>query len=38
VPLQRPAGGFAAGLMAFEFPRRPLPLVLTTGVRVIGST
>jgi PhoPQ-activated pathogenicity-related protein len=38
VPLPRPAAGFAAGLMAFEFPRRPLPLVLTTGVRVIGST
>jgi PhoPQ-activated pathogenicity-related protein len=38
LPLPKPAAGFAAGLIALEFPRRPLPLVLTTGVRVRGAT
>jgi PhoPQ-activated pathogenicity-related protein len=34
--LPKPAAGFAAGMIALEFPRRPLPLVLTTGVKVVG--
>ena len=36
LPLERPATGFAAALLALEFARRPLPLVLTTGVAVVG--
>lgn len=36
LPLAKPVSGFAAGLIALEFPRRPLPLVLTTGVKVLG--
>jgi PhoPQ-activated pathogenicity-related protein len=35
--LPKPDTGFAAGLIALEFPRQPLPLVLTTGVRVVGA-
>ncbi len=35
--LPRPAAGFAAGLIALEFPRRPLPLVLSTEVKVVGA-
>lgn len=35
--IRRPAAGFAAGLIEFHVPRRPLPLLLTTGVRVVGG-
>jgi PhoPQ-activated pathogenicity-related protein len=36
--LEKPAAGFAAGLIELRFARRPLPLVLTTGVQVVGAT
>ncbi len=35
--VDRPASGFAAGLVELHYPRSPLPLMLTTGVRVIGG-
>jgi len=35
--LPRPARGYAAGLIELRFPRQPLPLVLTSGVRVVGG-
>jgi PhoPQ-activated pathogenicity-related protein len=38
LPLERPAEGFAAGMLEFHFDRRPLPLVLTSGVQVVGRT
>ncbi len=37
LPLPRPAAGFAAGLIALEFPRRSLPLLLSTGVAVVSA-
>ncbi|MFM8415165.1 MAG: PhoPQ-activated protein PqaA family protein, partial [Planctomycetota bacterium] len=37
LPLARPESGFVAGLIELEVPRRPLPLVLTTGVRIFGG-
>lgn len=37
LPLAKPAAGFTAGLIAFEFPRQTVPLVLTTGVKVVGA-
>lgn len=37
LPIGRPAAGFAAGFVELHFPRRPLPLMLTTGVRVVAS-
>ncbi len=36
--LSRPANGFAAGLIELEFDRVPVPLVLTTGVKVLAAT
>ncbi len=33
----RPATGYAAGLIELHFPRQPLPLMLSTGVRVVGG-
>jgi PhoPQ-activated pathogenicity-related protein len=36
--LDRPAEGFVAGLIELEFPRRTLPLALTTGVAVVGRS
>jgi PhoPQ-activated pathogenicity-related protein len=36
--LEKPAAGFVAGLIELRFARRPLPLVLTTGVQVVGAT
>jgi PhoPQ-activated pathogenicity-related protein len=33
--VDRPAAGFAAGLVELHYPRRPLPLMLTTGVRLV---
>jgi PhoPQ-activated pathogenicity-related protein len=38
LPLEKPAAGFAAGLIELHFPRKPLPLMLTTGVQVVGAT
>lgn len=35
--VEKPTSGFAAGLIGLSFARRPLPLVLTTGVAVVGS-
>jgi PhoPQ-activated pathogenicity-related protein len=37
VAVNQPAAGFAACLVELHFPRRPLPLVLTSGVRVVGA-
>lgn len=37
LPLAPPASGFAAGLIELRFPRKPLPLALTTGVKVVGA-
>lgn len=36
--LSRPANGFAAGLIELEFDRAPVPLVLTTGVKVLAAS
>lgn len=33
----RPAAGYVAGLIELHFPRQPLPLMLSTGVRVVGG-
>jgi PhoPQ-activated pathogenicity-related protein len=33
----RPTSGCAAGLVELHFARQPLPLMLTTGVRVVGG-
>jgi PhoPQ-activated pathogenicity-related protein len=38
LPLELPATGYAAGLIELRFAREPLPLVLTTGVQVVGAT
>jgi PhoPQ-activated pathogenicity-related protein len=38
VPIGRPAEDFAAGLVELEFAREPVPLVLTSGVKVLGAT
>ena len=35
--LPQPAAGFAAGLIELRFPREPIPLMLTTGVKVVSS-
>ncbi|MFM7244822.1 MAG: PhoPQ-activated pathogenicity-related family protein [Planctomycetaceae bacterium] len=35
--LPTPQDGFAAGLVELEFARDPVPLVLTSGVRVVSS-
>lgn len=37
VPIAAPKAGFAAGLVELEFAREPVPLVLTTGVKVLRS-
>ena len=37
LPLSPPAAGFAAGLIELRFARKPVPLALTTGVKVIGA-
>jgi len=37
VPLAAPRTGYAAGLVELEFAREPVPLVLTSGVRVMTS-
>jgi hypothetical protein len=37
VPLAAPQDGFAAGLVELEFAREPVPLVLTSGVKVLTS-
>jgi PhoPQ-activated pathogenicity-related protein len=37
VPIPAPAAGFAAGLVELQFARDPLPLVLTSGVRVVQA-
>ena len=37
VPIPATATGFAAGLVELEFARNPLPLVLTTGVKVVQA-
>jgi PhoPQ-activated pathogenicity-related protein len=36
--IDKPAAGFAAGLIELRFAREPVPLVLTTGVQVVGAT
>jgi PhoPQ-activated pathogenicity-related protein len=36
-PLPAPQDGFAAGLVELEFAREPVPLVLTSGVKVLTS-
>lgn len=36
--LAKPASGFTAGLIELSYERKPLPLVLTTGVAVVGTT
>lgn len=36
-PLPAPQDGFAAGLVELEFARDPVPLVLTSGVKVLSS-
>ena len=33
----RPTSGCAAGLVELHFASQPLPLMLTTGVRVVGG-
>jgi hypothetical protein len=38
LPLVKPASGYAAGLIELRFAREPMPLVLTTGVQVVGAT
>jgi PhoPQ-activated pathogenicity-related protein len=38
VPIARPAQGFVAGLVEMEFAREPVPLMLTSGVKVLRST
>jgi PhoPQ-activated pathogenicity-related protein len=38
VPIARPTQGYAAGLVELEFAREPVPLVLTSGVKVLGAT
>jgi PhoPQ-activated pathogenicity-related protein len=38
VPFQRPANGFTAGLIEMEFAREPVPLMLTSGVKVLKAT
>jgi len=37
VPIERPAQGFAAGLVELEFARDPVPLLLTSGVKVVRA-
>ncbi len=37
VPLPAPREGFAAGLVELEFAREPVPLMLTSGVKVLSS-
>ncbi|MBM4010896.1 MAG: hypothetical protein FJ286_05875 [Planctomycetes bacterium] len=37
VPLQQPQEGFAAGLVELEFAREPVPLMLTSGVKVLTA-
>jgi len=37
VPLPAPKKGFAAGLVELEFAREPVPLMLTSGVKVLSS-
>jgi PhoPQ-activated pathogenicity-related protein len=37
VPLAAPRTGYAAGLVELEFAREPVPLVLTSGVRLMTS-
>ena len=38
VPIARPTRGYAAGLVELEFAREPVPLVLTSGVKVLRAT
>jgi PhoPQ-activated pathogenicity-related protein len=38
VAIPRPTQGYAAGLVELEFAREPVPLVLTSGVKVLRST
>ena len=38
VPIARPAQGFVAGLVELEFAREPVPLMLTSGVKVLRAT
>ena len=38
VPIVRPAQGFVAGLVELEFAREPVPLMLTSGVKVLRAT
>lgn len=38
LPLAKPAAGFTAGLIELRFARQPLPLSLTTGVKLVGAT
>jgi len=35
--VEPPAAGFAAGLIELHFDRQPLPLVLTSGVRIVAA-
>jgi PhoPQ-activated pathogenicity-related protein len=35
--VEPPASGFAAGLVELHFDRQPLPLVLTSGVRIVAA-
>lgn len=37
VPIPQPAEGFAAGLVELEFARDPVPLLLTSGVKVVQA-
>jgi len=38
VAIPRPTQGYAAGLVELEFAREPVPLVLTSGVKVVRAT
>jgi hypothetical protein len=38
VAIPRPKQGYAAGLVELEFAREPVPLMLTSGVKVLGAT
>jgi PhoPQ-activated pathogenicity-related protein len=37
VPIPAPQAGFAAGLVELEFAREPVPLLLTSGVKVVRA-
>lgn len=38
VPLPVPRTGFVAGIVEFEFAREPVPVMLTSGVKVLQAT